>query len=94
MPTIHVTNEQAQALARGENVTIAASPPKATFVVVRKDGEVCTLEGQRAKMYAADPRYTGQATIIRSVKSHRPVGQTWHTTFISSYNKSITEVPA
>lgn len=44
MPTIEITREQADALARGENVTL--SPPEARYIVVTINGNAYDVKAK------------------------------------------------
>lgn len=61
MPTIEVTAEQARALARGEDITIAAPNPRIgkTYVVVLDDGRIWRYTVKSADRYSHGTIYRG-----------------------------------
>lgn len=96
MPTIEISDEQAQKLARGENITI--KPPDKKYVVVRKNGDIMLVTGRLKPPYGpADWSMAGIAKILYKGPRSREtqvVGSTIEPVLYNSvYSHAYIEVP-
>ena len=96
MPDITITDEQAAALARGENITLSAPKPDPVVkrYVVVKERSGCVVE------YETHDGVPQPYTVLRAGSAHVAVGwrSNWGHDFINgravSKGAVVTEIPA